>query len=410
MRVFKLSFFFCISFTIMAQDFTNYLESDGLLDNSVNCISIDADDHLWFGTNTGVSAFDGLNWESYTSDNGLIDNTVSAIFKSSDGSVWVGTDFGLSVFDGSTWVTYTEDDGLGDNRINHINEDANGLIWVGEKDGLSVFDGETWTVYTMSDGLPFGGINHVTFDSNGDKWLASSIFGVVHFDGTTFTTFNTASGLINNNVRAIAVDAANNKWIATGQGVSVLNSHNTLSAQHTMMLLLPPPDTLNPVVDVALDSNGNVWAGIYVDYLISVGGLAVWNGASWTDFDYVDGDANGLVGPVVRDLAIDSQNNVWVATSTGVTKISGVQLSVNDLSEEANVEVYPNPTSSNLMVRSELQIHDLRLINTAGCEFTCPITRTHNTIQLDVSKLVKGFYILDLKTEYQNIRKPILIK
>ena len=34
-----------------------------------------------------------------------------------------------------------------------------------------------------------------------------------------------------------------------------------------MMLLLPPPDTLNPVVDVALDSNRNVWAGIYVDYL-----------------------------------------------------------------------------------------------------------------------------------------------
>ena len=410
MRIFKLSFFFCIASTIMAQDFTNYFESDGLLDNSVNCISIDADNHLWFGTNSGVSAFDGLNWESYTSDNGLIDNTVSAIFKSSDGSVWVGTDFGLSVFDGSSWITYTEDDGLGDNRINHINEDANGLIWVGEKDGLSVFDGESWTTYSISDGLPFGGINQVTFDSNGDKWLASSIFGVVHFDGTTFTTFNTASGLINNNVRAIAVDAANNKWIATGQGVSVLNSNNIFSSQHTTMLLLPPPDTLNPVVDVALDANGNVWVGIYVDYLISVGGLAVWNGTSWTDFDYVDGNANGLVGPVVRDLAIDSENNVWVATSTGVTKISGVQLSVYDLSEEVKVEVYPNPTSSNLMVSTELQIHDFRLINTAGCEVTCPTTHTHNTIQLDVSSLVKGFYILDLKTEYENLRKPLLIE
>ena len=163
------------------------------------------------------------------------------------------------------------------------------------------------------------------------------------------------------------------------------------------------------MVDVALDSNGNVWAGIYVDYLISVGGLAVWNGTSWTDYDYVEG-ANGLVGHVVRDLAIDSQNNVWVATSTGVTKISGVELFVPDLSDGANIEVYPNPTSSNLMVSTELQIHDFRLINTAGCEVTCPTTHTHNTIQLDVSSLVKGFYILDLKTEYENLRKPLLIE
>ena len=409
MKLLKFYIVIFFSYALSAQDFTNYLEADGLLDNSVNCVSVDADDHVWFGTNSGVAFFDGSTWESYTTDDGLVDNVVKAIYTSSDGSVWVGTDFGLTVYDGTTPVSYTDEDGLGDNRINHINEDSNGWIWVGEKDGLSVFDGEAWTAFTTADGLPFGGINHVTFDSNGDKWLASSIFGVVHFDDTTFTIFNTTSGLINNNVRAIAVDEADNKWVATGQGISVLDTDNMISDHHTMMLLLPPPDTLNPVVDVALDSNGNVWAGIYVDYLISVGGLAVWNGTSWTDYDYVEG-ANGLVGPVVRDLAIDSQNNVWVATSTGVTKISGVELFVPDLSDGANIEIYPNPSSSNLIVRTELQIHDFRLINTAGCEVKCPSLAYFNVLQLDVTSLDKGFYILDLKTEHQNVRKPLLIQ
>ena len=78
--------------------------------------------------------------------------------------------------------------------------------------------------------------------------------------------------------------------------------------------------------------------------------------------------------------------------------------------EEANIEIYPNPSSSNLIVRTELQIHDFRLINTAGCEVKCPSLASVNGLQLDVTGLDKGFYILDLKTEYQNIRKPLLIE
>tara|TARA_Y100000385_G_scaffold289304_1_gene358332 strand:+ start:1099 stop:2331 length:1233 start_codon:yes stop_codon:yes gene_type:complete len=409
MKLVKFFIVIFFSYALSAQDFTNYFEADGILDNSVNCVSVDADDNIWFGTNSGVSFFDGFTWVSYSTEDGLIDNSIKAIFASSDGAVWIGTDFGLSVFNESNWESFTQENGLGDNRVNHINEDSNGWIWVGEKDGLSVFNGESWTAFTTADGLPFGGINHVTFDSNDDKWLASSIFGVIHFDGTTFTTFNTNSGLINNNVRAITVDEADHKWVATGQGISVLDSDNTISNHHTMMLLLPPPDTLNPVVDIELDSNGNVWAGIYVDYLISVGGLAVWNSASWTDFDYIEGATNGLAGPVIRDLAIDSQNNVWVATSTGVTKISNVELFVSDLSKEANVEIYPNPSTSNLIVRSELEIHDFRLINSAGCEVICPSLASFNGLELDVTNLDKGLYILDLKMEQQNIKKSLLI-
>jgi len=88
----------------------------------------------------------------------------------------------------------------------------------------------------------------------------------------------------------------------------------------------------------------------------------------------------------------------------------GFELSVSDLSEEVNVEIYPNPSSSNLIVRTEFQIHDYRLINTAGCEVTCPSLASVNVLQLDVTSFDKGFYILDLKTEHQNVQKPLLIE
>ncbi|MFT5845558.1 MAG: ligand-binding sensor domain-containing protein, partial [Saprospiraceae bacterium] len=105
-----------VSLSMNAQSFTTYLEEDGLVSNSVNCVSTGEEGNVYFGTQFGISHFDGTNWTSYTEDDGLVDNNVTAILIS-DGAIWAGTDFGFSTFDGTTWATYTTDDGLEDNRI-----------------------------------------------------------------------------------------------------------------------------------------------------------------------------------------------------------------------------------------------------------------------------------------------------
>ena len=48
MKLLKFYIVIFFSYALSAQDFTNYLEADGLLDNSVNCVSVDADNHVWF--------------------------------------------------------------------------------------------------------------------------------------------------------------------------------------------------------------------------------------------------------------------------------------------------------------------------------------------------------------------------
>jgi len=79
---------------------------------------------------------------------------------------------------------------------------------------------------------------------------------------------------------------------------------------------MPPPDTLNPVVNIEVDSWGRIWTSIYVGYLAQ-GGVAYWNGSIWQDLDISD----GLAGPNIKELAIDSDNNIWIATTTGVSHI-----------------------------------------------------------------------------------------
>ena len=47
------------------QEITNYTTSEGLLDNFVECLDVDSDDNIWFGTSIGLQMFDGESWVSY---------------------------------------------------------------------------------------------------------------------------------------------------------------------------------------------------------------------------------------------------------------------------------------------------------------------------------------------------------
>ena len=313
---------------LKSQTITNYYISDGLLDNFVECVAVDDNDNIWFGTISGVSMYEQSsgNWISYTVANypGMASNIIKEITVTANGEVWIGTDFGASKYDGNSWITYNSTNGLNNNQVKCISEDQNGGIWIGTNQGVSYYDGINWTSFGFPD-LHWSGVSGVAFDSQGDKWFGAPLGGLMHYDGTTFAPYDTSNGLLSQNVTDILIDAQDKKWIGTGSGISVLNSSNTLFTHHTKMYILSPPDTLNPVVEIEQDGLGNIWTAIYVGYLAE-GGVAYWNGSQWTDYDHTD----GIAGQNIKGLAIDSQNNVWIATSTGVSKISVISNLISD--------------------------------------------------------------------------------
>ncbi|HKI82425.1 MAG TPA: two-component regulator propeller domain-containing protein, partial [Pseudodesulfovibrio sp.] len=77
--------------------------------NYVFSLYITADDQVWAGTwGGGVSHFDGQRWSNYTEDDGLAGNIVYAVIRDANGVFWFGTDKGLSRFDGRHWKTFDE--------------------------------------------------------------------------------------------------------------------------------------------------------------------------------------------------------------------------------------------------------------------------------------------------------------
>jgi len=403
-----------IALQINAQIITNYITADGLISDFVECIDVDVNDNIWFGTSVGAQGFNpsSFSWETYNLAgplSGMVSENIKEIkltkYPQTLGQeqFWIGTDFGVQVPNSNpSWITYNNTNGLIGNQVKSIDEDENGGIWIGTNQGVSYFNGNSWVSYSSPD-LHWSGVNATAFDSNGDKWFASPLGGITHFDGTTFTPYDTANGLLSQYVTALLIDDQDNKWVGTSSGMSVLDASNTSFTQHTRMYIMPPPDTLNPVVDIEMDSYGRIWTAIYVGYLAE-GGVAYWDGNQWEDFHVSD----GLAGPNVKGLTIDSQDNVWVATSTGVSKILANTSAIT--ADKISVfNIFPNPSDDILYLNNVSQnIQQVKIYNNLGS-----LVYENNSNQLhysiDVSPFSKGLYYVNVLSFDGILTKKIMV-
>ena len=390
-----------------AQTITNYTITDGLMDNFVECINVDVDDNIWFGTSVGFQKYDPStpDWTNFDIANypDMVSNSIKQI-NSTLNAIWIGSDYGINMWNEPVLTTYNSTNGLASNQVKSIDVKDNSPddIWIGTNQGVSHFDGSSWISYSTSD-LHWSGVNATAFDSNGDKWFASPLGGITHFDGTTFTSYDTSNGLLSQFVTALLIDDQDNKWVGTSSGMSVLDATNTAFTQHTRMYIMSPPDTLNPVVDIAMDLHGRIWTAIYVGYL-AVGGVAMWDGNQWIDFDVTD----GLVGPNVKGLAIDSQDNIWVATSTGVSKISAIPSAVNAIKNNG-FDLFPNPSNDKIYITNKNQkIQQLKIYNNLGAlVYENNSNKLHYSI--DLSPFSKGLYYVNALTFDAILTKKIMV-
>ncbi|MEE2931088.1 MAG: two-component regulator propeller domain-containing protein [Bacteroidota bacterium] len=397
-KIVVILIFLICSYEIFPQSITNYTTANGLADNFVQCVTVDQNNNVWFGTISGVSMFDGTNWTTYNTATypNMPNDNIKVISAMSNGDIWIGTDFGASKFDGTSWITYTINDGLTSNQIKSINEEGNGIVWIATNLGVTAFPGLSYS----SPNLHWSGVNETAFDSQGNKWFSSPLGGLTSYDGgTNFTNYDTSSGLMSMYATSLLVDNQDRKWVGTGSGISVLDASNTNWTHYTIMYVLPPPDTLNPVVDIVEGSNG-IWVAIYVGYLAQ-GGVAFFDGNNWYDWDQSD----GIIGANVTGIAIDYYDNIWVSTSTGVSKIS----SITNINEEFYKEdiFYPIPANEVIYFNNKNLI-SVQIFNMLGQEIMKEEIAT-NQNNIEISHLEEGVYSIISNTKtYKKTQKIII--
>lgn len=235
----------------------------------VNCLTVDANNVLWIGTDDyGVIEFDGSRWTEYKDEMKRLQmKFISKIAIDRNDVKWIGVTLGgLVRYDGREWKKYTSNDSeLLSDFILCVAVDKGNKKWIGTNDGLSVYDERRWISYTKQNSkLPDNIVPAVIIDKNDVKWIAT-LGGLVRLEGTEWTVFNTSNSPIPcNQVNDLAFDPSGGIWMVTDKGVALFDGKNRWKVYNDKNTIIPK-DVLRRVM---VDGQGSKWFGCSLQGLV----------------------------------------------------------------------------------------------------------------------------------------------
>ena len=165
---------------------------------------------------------------SYTMDDGLAANRVYSILQDSCGFMWFGTDDGLSRFDGIAFKNYYLSEYINattSNSVKKIFIDRRGRMWIGLDTGIVIYDSKTDTFQPFHAKTETGEmiqtyVTDMIEDSDGEVWIATSGEGLYRFspsDKVRLRVYRNIPGKANsisqNTIMTLQQDSKQNIWI-----------------------------------------------------------------------------------------------------------------------------------------------------------------------------------------------------
>ncbi len=313
---------------------THFTTRDGLPDNKVNTIFRQPDGVLWFGTDGGVCRYApsprfvgegaGVRFVNFTTEDGLSVNRVISIHRTSDGAMLFGTERGISRYDGQTFLDvdtgniFSHDDG---HRIQAVQPGRDGSIWVGTGRGVFKHDGgdiaktqsptEGFKNLITASGLVDANVIAIYREPNGIVWFGTKRKGVYRRDGKVLRHFSTQDGLISNYVMAIHRSPDGALWFGTDRGVS---RYSRRQDGDTFVNFTKQDGLVNDEVKAIHSAHdGMIWFG-------TNDGVSYYDMNSSVKFSAADGlDTEG-----VYTIDQDTRGTMWIGTwDKGVFKFDG---------------------------------------------------------------------------------------
>ncbi len=352
----------------LVKSFTNFTTAQGLANNVVYSITEDKTGNLWFGTNGGVSRYDGSRANHPCNKNNCKhDLRIQQDLKKHNKEL------------AKVFTNFTTAQGMASNDVRSITEDKTGNLWFGtEGGGVSRYDGsranhpcnkkickhdlriqqdlkkhnkelaKSFTNFTTAQGLANNVVYSITEDKTGNLWFGTYGGGVSRYDGKCFTNFTTAQGLPDNTVTQIIITKEHNIAIATNFGVGVVVSFNRkrglstvegLGVQNTknhdstsLAPSIPAVNNLNnhelksyePVVEIYNSATGypvkDVNSGGHCMFIDSKGIIWMATGADKTAlvrFDYEALNKNpDPPAVIIQSIKINEENICWYNLDT----------------------------------------------------------------------------------------------
>jgi len=252
-----------------------FRDSDGLPQNTVHTITLDARGYLWAGTQDGAAYYDGRGWTVVNLPDRTHSNFVRCIEPGAGGVLWFGTQGGLLRLSDGAWRPVPGlPPALVHQRVNSVHETRgrNGpVLWVATHgQGLWRLQGDVWRQFTAADGLP-----------NEHVW---SLLETSEGDGEDRVWAGTEGGLA---------------YLAAGADRLAVESGGPTSSVNSLV------ETVGPA------GERHLWAGTYG------AGVSCRARGEWRTYTTRDGLPSDFVTSLVDAAPGSAQPALWVGTDGG---------------------------------------------------------------------------------------------
>ncbi|HWS26632.1 MAG TPA: diguanylate cyclase [Xanthomonadales bacterium] len=280
-----------------------------------------SDGSLWVGTNV-----DGLYRFSVAADGqlertglhlgkaeGLPNNAIRALWIDARERLWIGTGRGMARWDGHTLMRWHQgNDGAPLGGVYRLQALPDGsllaALWGGGLGHFRMDDG--YRVFGLSDGLPDSYLQTLLVSGDASDaivWLGSGSSGILRLEDGLWRGFDERHGLPQRVVVGVGMlaldDGPEELWAGTLGGAVRWNDGHWIG-------LLPPAYADYVVYDALRDPRGRVWFGTQRGLLRLAAGR-------WREYT---AEADGLPGASIEHL-LWASDRLWVGTNHGLAQI-----------------------------------------------------------------------------------------
>ncbi len=250
----------------------------------------------------------GILLKDYTTRDGLPDSRVAPIIQDQKGFLWFGTQAGLTRYDGQKFENFGPAREIPGIFGRDIMEDHAGAIWFAfsgfSQGGLVRVSEGTMTTFLPAQGMDSLQATSVVEDRNGDVFVATERgIGRIHFEDSTRSSWRLEKQS-DSLVLALHIDRRGRLLVATGSGL-----YEYANGSYRKRFLPSKVKPLWHVRPYAMydDPREGLWVGGYYGaYLVTDTGVSI--------FTRADGLPERGVWCFCRDL----HDNLWVGTMDGL--------------------------------------------------------------------------------------------
>ncbi len=421
----------------------HYDVSDGLVSSNVHSIYQDRRGFMWFGTNDGLSRFDGYRFVNYGRRDGLANTDINSVVEDRQGRIWVATNGGgiarllndqdkkpianakhEPVDPDAKFVTLPVGASQSSNRVNKLLFDSHGFVWC-------LTDAGVFRANTSNNELLF------------ELFIADNAESQDAFEDTAgHLWLGLGSDLVeieNGRVNHYAADPNRDKAHGAQNyivGIAQEPNRNLLIAREHELYEFTPPTAAQPhgtwrelplrlnasqsIQAMFLDARGSVWLGtpsglikcqdgrqtaygveqgLSVDYIRSIyadrtdnlwlgsGGGGVYNLPNETVISYTQ--EMGLPHAIVSGVVEDAVGRIFAAYTYSPAEL--VELDGSKIHRHAELSVLPTGGHSDLFAHDNpSNVWSVLTPFTGGFVMKQPIIELRNGRRMSVTQLFQG--------------------